>query len=156
GASPASAPFRRQLPLLQMWHARIYAGRGIRRSTNLRQGKARSVRGAGSIPSAGELRILLRLAGCRGAILRVITDLPSLLGVMDLAACSRAIECRDSAVDDRLSAFKTVAQITGLPAGFRGQHPYCRGLEPWNAAITHGLRDSCPLRLLGMQRRSAV
>jgi hypothetical protein len=65
---------------------------------------------------------------------------------MGLAAFSRAIECRDPAVDDRLSALKTVARMTGRGAGFRGQHPGCRGLEPWNAAITHGLRGSCSLR----------
>lgn len=72
------------------------------------------------------LCIRLRRAHRRRGIFYIESGLPSLLGIVDLPAFSRAVECRYSAVDDRFSALLALPRNAGLGAGFHG-------LEPWNA-----------------------
>jgi hypothetical protein len=57
------------------------------------------------------------------------------MGIMDFPAFARAIERRDSAVDDQFSALKALTRMARLDTRFHGEHPERRGLSRWNAAL---------------------
>jgi hypothetical protein len=57
------------------------------------------------------------------------------MGIMDFPAFARAVERRDSAVNDQLSALKALTWMVHLDTRFHGKRPERRGLERWIATL---------------------
>ncbi len=88
------------------------------------------------------LFIDLRLARGGFAVFYLFTCLPSLLGIVDLAAFSRAIERRYSSVSDQFSALQAVTRAASLWAEFHDDRPRSGSAELWGAALARGPRCS--------------
>jgi hypothetical protein len=88
--------------------------------------------------TCGGLRFRFLHPGGLHDVLRRVTGLPPLAGVVKLAAFSRAVERRHTAMDDRFSALDAAARSALLRAGCHGRPSADRGFMRRSTAPPQG------------------